>query len=111
VSAALALIQDNRSAAFYVGGSLQRAFNRFKGTTKIVAKTANANERSSENWLQARVCPDVPHFLRLAMQVPELKSAVLWLLNHGMEHPDAAPLLGKIERYLDARPESGDQRT
>ena len=79
VSTALALIQNNRSAAFYVGGSLQRAYSKFKGTTKIVARTANSNERSSENWLQSRVCPDVPHFLRLAMQVPELKSAVKWL--------------------------------
>lgn len=103
MSAALALIQDNRAAAGFVSRALQGAFSRFKGTTKLVAAAANANERSAENWLQMRVCPNVPAFLRLAMQVPELGQAVQWLLQHGPNHPDAAHMIGNMERYLEER--------
>jgi hypothetical protein len=101
MSVALALIQDDRSAAAFVGDRLHEKYGPLKGTTKHVARAANSNLRSAENWLQKTVCPGVPRFLRLAMQVPELKSAVKWLLDHGMDHPDAARIIGRMEKLTE----------
>lgn len=109
MNAALALVQDNRSAAVAVSQYLHAEFGPLKGTTKHAARAANANERSAENWLQARVCPDVPKFLRLAMQVPELNAAVMWLMQNGSGHPDADKLIRATESYLSGLPEEGDR--
>lgn len=103
MNGALALVQDNRSAAVFVGEKLQDEYGPLKGTTKHVAKAANSNARSAENWLQARVCPDVPRFLRLAMQVPDLNAAVMWLLRNGPAHPEAQRRIAAMERYLEQR--------
>lgn len=108
MNAALALIEGNREAALFVQDKLQVAYGPLKGTTKHVARAANANERSAENWLQARACPEVPRFLRLAMQVPELNAAVTWLMQNGPAHPKAAAIMASMGRYLEARPEEGD---
>lgn len=109
MNTALALIQDNRAAAMVVQESLHVEYGPLKGTTKHVARAANANERTAENWLQARVCPEVPKFLRLAMQVPELNAAVSWLMRHGTAHPRAQVIIAEIERYEAAAMEAGDR--
>lgn len=108
MNAALALVQDERSAAVVVGDALQSEYGPLKGTTKHVARAANSNERSAENWLQSKVCPNVPRFLRLAMQVPELNAAVMWLMQNGPAHPKAAQIVAGMEIFLASRPEAGD---
>jgi hypothetical protein len=102
VNAAMALVQDNRSAATVVGDALQRAFGHLKGSTKHAARAANSNDRSAENWFQAKACPQVPAFLLLAQQVPELNAAVQWLMQNGPAHPEAAALMAKMERIVAA---------
>lgn len=102
VSGALALVQDNRAAAEFVGDVLTIEYGPLKSTTKHVARAANANIRSAENWLQRKVCPNVPAFLRLAMQVPELNAAVIWLMRHGPGHPEFEKVSANVERYLNA---------
>lgn len=109
MGAALALVSNSRSAATFVADVLQSTFGPMKGTTKLVARAANANERSAENWLQRKVCPNVPSFLRLAMQTPELNAAVMWLMQNGPAHPDAAKRISAMESYLATQPEQGDQ--
>lgn len=100
---ALALVQDQRAAAQLVGDILTIEYGPLKSTTKHIARAANANERSAENWLQRKVCPNVPAFLRLAMQVPELNAAVCWLMQNGPGHPDYEMNTAKVESYLEAR--------
>jgi hypothetical protein len=102
MTAALALIEGNREAADFVGNVLYVEFGPLKGTTKHAARAARSNERSAENWLQKRVCPDVPRFLRLAMNVPELNAAVMWLLKNGPAHPEAQRRIEAMESYIEA---------
>lgn len=105
---ALALVDCPRTAAEFVGDVLQGEYGPLKSTTKVVARVANANQRSAENWLQKKVCPNVPAFLRLAMQTPELNAAVVWLMQHGAAHPEASKRITQMERYLGSTPEEGD---
>jgi hypothetical protein len=109
MNAALSLVQDNRAASAFVRDALQSEYGPLKGTTKHVARAANSNARSAENWLQARVCPDVPKFLRLAMQVPELNAAVMWLMQNGPAHPKASRIIATMEQYMSTLPEPGDR--
>lgn len=104
MSQALALVQDPRAAAQYVGDILTIAYGPLKGTAKHIARVANANERSAENWIQKKVCPNVPTFLLLAMQVPELNAAVTWLMQNGPGHPEAQRHMAEMERYLHVHP-------
>lgn len=101
MTAALALVRDERAAAAYVGDALNTEYGPLKGTTKHIARAANSNLRSAENWLQRKVCPNVPRFLRLAMQCPELNAAVIWLMQNGPAHPQAAKRIEEMERYLE----------
>ena len=105
---ALALVSSPREAAEFVGDVLSFTYGPLKGTTKVVARVANANQRSAENWLQKKVCPNVPAFLRLAMQTPELNAAVRWLMEHGASHPEASKRIEKMEAYLAVQMEEGD---
>lgn len=102
MTAALALVRDERAAAEFVGDALSKEFGPLKGTTKHIARAANSNLRSAENWLQRKVCPNVPRFLRLAIRVPELNAAVIWLLQNGPAHPEAQKRMAEMERYLEA---------
>lgn len=104
MNAALALTQDNRSAASVVADSLQRWFGQFKGSTKRAANAANSNDRSAENWFQAKTCPQVPAFLLLAQQVPELNAAVQWLMQNGPAHPEAARIMLQMQSIVDRHP-------
>ena len=109
MSAALALIRDSRSAAEYTGAALNATYSKFKGAAKIIGRIGGSTDRNGENWMQGKVCPGVPRFLRIAMQTPELNSAVIWLMQHGMESPEARKLIDRMERYAATAPEEGDQ--
>ena len=106
MNAALAL--DTGTITQFVSDALRRHVGQSKAGAKVIARIANSNERAAENWLQARNAPDVTHFLRLAMEVPELKSAVAQLLNLGDHDPQKLRLMQEIERYAASRTEAGD---
>jgi hypothetical protein len=109
VSPALALIENNRSAAEFIGDVLLDTYGPLKGTNKHIARAANGNERSAEGWVQKRVCPDVPHFLRLAMRTPALNAAVMRLMQHGMNSPEMQRQMNLLARFIESEPEAGDR--
>lgn len=59
---------------------------------------------SVENWHAARNAPDVPNFIMLARQYPELKATVMrWLDMNLHSDPEAERLLNEIARYMQRR--------
>ena len=71
-------------------------------SAKIIAFKAGSTQRSAENW-QAGLClPQVPHFLALANQIPELKAKVLeWLGASARDSGENPPaVLDQIAKLL-----------
>ena len=74
-------------------------------SAKVVAFRASATQRSADNWREGLNLPQVPHFLMLARQYPELRAKVLeWLdasTGEGATPPDA--VLDQIAKLLAGR--------
>lgn len=48
--------------------------------SKVVAFKARATQRTADNWREGLNLPQVPHFIMLARQYPELRAKVLeWM--------------------------------
>jgi hypothetical protein len=109
VNAAMALIGDKRGATDLVGDILIAEYGHLKGTTKHIARAADAPLRAAENWPQKRALPDVIHFLRIAQNTPRLNAMVTWLMQHGSAHPQAGKYLAAMAAEEATRPEEGDR--
>jgi hypothetical protein len=57
-------------------GAIRDHFDGSHSPVKRLARIANCNTRSAENWWHGKNLPDVVHFLRLMAQIPELAAEV-----------------------------------
>lgn len=97
VSAALAIEQEYREI-------VPRVLRQERRTAKVIALFAGTTPRAVENWRDGTNGPQVPHFIALAREIPELKAKVLeWLeADNGAGH-DPAKVLDQIQKLLQAR--------
>lgn len=77
------LTMDTGDTTEAIVAAIRRAYDGNDSPVKRIARLANSNTRSAENWWRGKNLPDVVHFLRLAAQIPELKAEVRRLI--GME--------------------------
>ena len=59
-----------------VSNALQAAFGHLRNPVKALAKVANKNERTAENWYTGKCAPNGLALLQLMAQVPELQAEV-----------------------------------
>ena len=97
VSAALAIEQEYREI-------VPRVLRQERRTAKVIALFAGTTPRAVENWRDGTNGPQVPHFIALAREIPELKAKVLeWLEADNGGGDDPARLAQDIAQFLMAR--------
>lgn len=69
---------------------------------KIIAFKATATPRTAANWQEGLNLPQVPHFIMLARQYPELRAKVLeWLdASTGDSGDDPSRVLNEIQKLI-----------
>ncbi|MBN9497836.1 MAG: hypothetical protein J0H39_13855 [Alphaproteobacteria bacterium] len=69
---------------------------------KVIAFKTAATPRSAANWQEGLHLPQVPHFIMLARQYPELRAKVLeWLdASTGDSGEDPSRVLNEIHRLI-----------
>lgn len=73
---ALALRIDQFDFTDRICGAIREAASRSPSGVKLIARAANANTRTVENWLAKRSTPDGLHLVRLMATVPEVQAEV-----------------------------------
>lgn len=80
------LLIDNADLSMIVADALQRDFGKERHAVKRIARAANSNERSAENWYRGVNAPDAMNLLRLMAHSPVLAGEVRRLTALSQEH-------------------------
>ena len=100
-----ALIDTRSTAAEAIAEATRAHYGNDNSPVKRLARVVRREERTAENYWQGKSCPGVPEFLRLAMEVPELRAAVAQLLKLDITHdPRAHRLMQQITGMLAEHP-------
>ena len=75
-----ALVIDTGEYTEIVRDRLREHYGPAKSAIKLIARAANCNERTAENWFTGKNAPGGLHLLRLAAQVPGLQAEVRRLM-------------------------------
>lgn len=77
---------------------------REQRSAKVIALRVGSTPRAVENWKQGDNGPQVPSFIMLAREIPELKAVVRrWLELEEQHDPEAERLLNDLARYMQKR--------
>lgn len=102
MSAALARIEDEGRDL------IARAAHR--EPAKVLARKIGRSPRHVDNLRAGANEPRWPTLIALAMQSPELRSAIGRWLGFEQTAPDVQRAIDELRRYVEARAEEGDQR-
>lgn len=79
------------------------ALTRQRESAKVIALRVGATPRAVENWRNGYHGPDVPHFIALAREIPELRAKVMEWMNAASEiDPDTDRLTIEIARLVQS---------